>query len=470
MYNCDICKTYNTKNKTDLYTHFLSPKHLSNFNKEQRFLIKNLINYIKDGTVSEKEGIRINSGGGTGKTFCVSSVLKHERNIICLAPTNQAVNILNQQGFEAQTFHSFFGWTQEIDENDNEISVWRGVKSHDENSIFIIDEISMMSNDCYSLFDYYIKNKYKYILMGDKYQLPPINSKCNLPTGVPLLLNKEKYSLAFQFDCNEIELYKNMRTKNTKTLEEIEKIRLQIKNNENIELKNNLNKLDFDIFKNYILKNFIMLCQLNRHVDFFNKEIKKTLNPHSNNEFDVGDKIIINKTVNASRKNCGLFFTMEHDSVLLNINSRHTISFINKPETKNVNFQINDKFYEKDFIFQKIELDNKYLVSVSVSTSKYKFNRWISFIRNEIKNMKNFSNTSKFLFNKEKIDLFKILRCIENLNANMKLSFCSTVNKAQGSSYDTVFVYNNGNSFFKNEHKYTMVSRAVDELFVFNNF
>ena len=71
---CNICKS---NFECEIYKHFITDNHLNFFNNEQQQLIKTLVDYLESSNIKGLEGIRIDSAGGTGKTFTVSSIIKY---------------------------------------------------------------------------------------------------------------------------------------------------------------------------------------------------------------------------------------------------------------------------------------------------------------------------------------------------------------------------------------------------------
>ena len=277
-FECELCK-YNCVNKADIFRHCKTNKHLENFNPEQQTLLLKVIEYINNDSINEIDGIRINSAGGTGKTFVISNIMKYITESIALGPTHQSVNMLLKQNFNAITFHKYFGWKLDIDENNNEINVWKPPHIK-KGTIFVLDEISMMNRAQFSLFKHYIYGKFKYIMMGDKCQIPPWDNVKDdtLPEDVPLIKNYMiNLSLAFQFKCQEIKLIKNMRTKDILLNELLYNMRNSVLNNKEIVLENNW-KINYEFVKKNINRNYIFLAHEKKYVEkktFKNNKSKK---------------------------------------------------------------------------------------------------------------------------------------------------------------------------------------------------
>lgn len=465
-YNCELCN-FNCVNKADIFRHCKTKKHLENFNPEQQTLLLKVMEYIDNDSIDGKDGIRINSAGGTGKTFVISSIMKYKTECIALGPTHQSVNMLLNQEFKAKTFHSYFGWSLDIDENNNEINIWIPPIITDK-TIFVLDEISMMNKAQYSLFKHYIYGKFKYIMMGDKCQIPPWDNVKDdiLPKDVPLIKNNiSDLSLAFQFKCHEISLVKNMRTKNIVLNELLYNMRNSVLNNKEIFLENNY-KLNYEFVKKNINRNYIFLAHEKKYVQKFNTEIRNYLFPNEiDSQLCVGDKI----TLSSFSKCLDLQNYKNNKIKFLQSGSRFTISyFTNTIIRVPINILENSEFIE--FEAYEIHLDNQYQITTLKRDHDETFNKWYKDNCNLIKKIKStklLPLTDLEISNMKK-KYYKLLRCKKDLNVKWTFSFASTINKAQGASYDLVFVFNHGTKYFRNKYKYTACSRVINELKIFS--
>ena len=315
----------------------------------------------------------------------------------------------------------------------------------------------------YSIFKHYIYDKHKFILMGDYYQLPPFEpeQEDSLPSGVSLLKNPTKdLSMFFQFKCNDIKLFTNMRTQNKELNDYISGIRSRVSGKE-IQLTNNW-KMDYDYIRMNKFREYIVICHKNKDVDKYNENIRKELNIGKElDEVEIGDKIVISQYYKCLTKD-GLPYR------LLN-GDRGTISFY-EPITLKFRANITRPDSEViDFNFYKIEVNNHFIIY------KIKYDEYITFkkyIEKQVKLvMKKYPivNVENIEDNKNKrIELFRELKSIRETHCFYNFGFASTVHKAQGSSYDVVMVLNDTNFYFRNKNKYTAVSRVVNELKIFS--
>ena len=119
--------------------------------------------------IIENNSVLINGRAGTGKSHLVkqikSKLEKNNKFVLTLAPTNKCA--LNWRG---KTIHRGIKLTQNTKLTKKEYI--NQLKRYD---YIIIDEVSMITNDIWRVLDY-IKNctDIKFILIGDKNQLPPI--------------------------------------------------------------------------------------------------------------------------------------------------------------------------------------------------------------------------------------------------------------------------------------------------------
>jgi ATP-dependent DNA helicase PIF1 len=127
---------------------------------------------------SGSDPVFITGSAGTGK----STLLKlfrdsSDKRSVCLAPTGVAA--LHVEG---QTIHSFFGFPPRLLQP-GDFKIWKNKRIIRKLDIIIIDEISMVRADLMDAIDHYLRSVrksgepfggVKMVLFGDLYQLPPI--------------------------------------------------------------------------------------------------------------------------------------------------------------------------------------------------------------------------------------------------------------------------------------------------------
>lgn len=449
-FNCNICeKRFATS--WDLKRHFSSKIHLNKFNEEQKELIYKLL----DLQNNKIKSLRCNSAGGCGKTFTISNNTI-DSEMLYIAPSNTACKILRNSGLKnVMTFAKAFGWSMDVDENGSIVNIYDENEFKFKSSKYIvIDEISMLNNFAFSLFKHYIDGKIPYILLGDKYQLLPINNdNTEIPKEVSIIQpSKNNISLFFEHkvDC-EIKLFKNMRSTNKITSDLINYTREKTINNEKIFIEPNEKFCD-ELLNKLHTMDFIFLSYTNAIVDILNIQIRNKLFP-SNNEWNVGEKIIVQKTTKAE-----LVFKLKWSHEYIYTGDIYTIT----------NISIVDKYFD-DQIYKcyVLELDKKYLLTKMSNQDILRFQKNVKNYLNEIKEEKNIDIKKKlykdFYFNQ-----------LPNLNSNINFCYALTVHKSQGSTFSNVFIvqddFNADRTLFsKNRLFYTAISRAKNNVFILSN-
>lgn len=153
-------------------------------------------NQIQDFLNKPGKGLGLIQGAaGFGKTYLVtlviSSLIKDNKypNIGVLAPTGQAVKVCRDNASEYSskvrygTIHSAFAMKPDKQSEeltfiqDKNITPWAT-----DQDILFVDEVSQLDDQLFFfLVDYLEVNDAKVILIGDKYQIPPINHKFSIP-------------------------------------------------------------------------------------------------------------------------------------------------------------------------------------------------------------------------------------------------------------------------------------------------
>ncbi len=218
--------------------------------------VKELIDKLYD------RNIFLTGGAGVGKSYLTKELIKkYPRNLVTIAPTGiAAVNV------EGQTIHSFFEFSRNLSSY-NTLS-YPKKKLLQKTDLIIIDEISMVSK---KLFDAINKRllevdyKGKLLIVGDFYQLPPVNV--------------EEEGWAFEsihwdkWDFETIELTEIKRTQHKKFSEVLLKLRDGSFNEDDIEFVYNLKNN-----KHLKNKNLTFLYSTNKKVDAKNSLKLKELN------------------------------------------------------------------------------------------------------------------------------------------------------------------------------------------------
>lgn len=161
--------------------------------KEQEEAKEKLLNFI----ISSKSEIILTGTPGTGKTFFLADFLKSctedikaLRNIgltvkldslICTATTNKASNLLRKN----RTIYTILGLKPVINKATGDTHLERFAPVDRQNTLYIIDEASMIGSELYEYIKEEISKGNKFMYVGDINQLPPVNdnnfSVFNLP-------------------------------------------------------------------------------------------------------------------------------------------------------------------------------------------------------------------------------------------------------------------------------------------------
>ncbi len=179
---------------------------------QQKKLIKSLSQFVANEDNSRI--FVVNGYAGTGKTTIIAALTKvlnsMKINNLLLAPTGRAAKVMSQYSESiANTIHKKIYRQKSASENEFVLSF---NKSHE--TIFIIDEASMISNTSYEnvvfgsgrllddLFDYIDSGRNcKVIMIGDSAQLPPIGTLLSPALDTSYL---ENYGTTSSFELNEV--------------------------------------------------------------------------------------------------------------------------------------------------------------------------------------------------------------------------------------------------------------------------
>lgn len=293
-------------------------------NIDQKESIKLILDFFK----SSDKLFLLSGSAGTGKSTIITYLLtnKHfnDKKIALTATTNKAVSVLNKmvncdlKNLTFLTIHRLLNFKRTIDESGNAIyfsnlenSNWeltKNTKNIYYYDIIIIDEASMINKQMLKNI-LFVSNKIKgkIILVGDDYQLPPIN---------------EVKSEVFSINIRKSRLDIIMRNKSSITgfANEIKKL---IKNkNHKIKLKSFLNETfsaskSYEKWRNQYIVDYkagnypIMLAFTNNQCRLNNLEIRKTLFNTKDN-YVIGELIVFN---NYYKYNEISYYTSQQDII-----------------------------------------------------------------------------------------------------------------------------------------------------------
>lgn len=425
-----------------------------------------------------KNTLLLNAPAGTGKTTMIKYLCKLYKNkILVCCPTNKACSLLEDDGINCMTIHKFLKAKQDYKSNGNITFILKKPVVSRGISVIIIDECSMIDNEMYDIIKD-LKNKYLVIYIGDKMQLPPINTPDD---HIDLLTEDKKTAIlddeiedvthelnvvAFDdehkkiskvFTEYDIELFtftKNLRVENKELEEHINTIRESLKNRV---LPTNINTYSIDeiieYFKNY--DSTIILSYSNKSVNEYNSLIRSKL---FNKEFDELEKYYENEKLIFSgyrkvNKSDARFINFENIKTTYNSNE---IIEISKLQKCTVNLIINDIINSLKF----------FKITDQHGTIWYKIDEY------DKENFKKFNRyklmyKQKCISTRKKQEWAKYYNFLNIYDADLKYNYAMTIYKAQGSQYNNVFIdknnilkCTNNDNTLKLNTLYTALSRS----------
>jgi len=461
---------------------------ISVLNQDQRNAFEELRDFIAD----KSDDIYVIKGwAGTGKTFCVSLLVKHVLNVMkpnnswykiaVTGPTNKSVRVIKKSTgilnprLSFATIHKMLGLTERITSDGKQEFVNQGDFRPPIQSVklLIIDEVSMLSDDLFHEIVKY-RDRIKIICMGDPAQIPPVGR----PDCIPF-----RDELADQYGIKTVELKTIMRQKEGNPI-----IDTSIKIRENLEISyintgeesiisesgegvEFLNLSSSDIKENFqsILDKYFnsekfkedpeytkIIAWRNKTVATMNKLVRKIIYGDASLESKilVGEKLIANNPI------------LDKEEIIFNTNDEFTVEDFKIKENK---FKLDDemvhiKYYETGVIFINDE-DKKIKMYIDIlhESSQFDFDR----IAN---NLKKIAIEKK---GKEKswVKYYEFLRRY----ADVSYSYSISCHKSQGSTYNTAFVLEddidmNWDIVERNRIKYTAYTRASHKLYVLKRF
>lgn len=284
---------------------------------------KTVSNHLGSFTLSQKiNPVYILKGyAGTGKTSMISayvSTLQHLNiKFKLLAPTGRAAKVLAQYtGFMAHTIHrSIFQFMVNKDGTTNITLAHNKLR----NSVFIIDEASMIGDDSQvnnsffnrnSLLDDIIQyvfsqNGNKLLLVGDTAQLPPVGIILSPALDINVLNNSYTIT-SFDFEMKEV-MRQSMdsgilisatilRTKisDRKVSLPFFKIKKSSDDISIIEDGNTFEELLIDSFSGNAMEKGIIICRSNKQANLYNNQIRSRILMREN-ELEAGDLMMVVK-------------------------------------------------------------------------------------------------------------------------------------------------------------------------------
>ena len=436
----------------------------------------NLLDDFIPETKKEKPTLLIKGYAGTGKTSVVTSLVKvlkyYNYKSLLMAPTGRAAKVMAQYAErKAFTIHKII---YKLRQDDSESPTFKKQKNYHKNTIFIVDEVSMVTDQSEfgtssllaDLLQFVFEQPTnKLILIGDNAQLPPVGQ-----TESPAL-QLDKLLTNFQLNIESVEFTEVMRQErdsgiliNATNLRE--KIRKDLKE---IQFKTSGFK---DIFRmgtqkmedglryaydKFGVENTIIICRSNKGAVAYNQFIRRTIHFYEN-ELEAGDYLMIvrnNYAILSEESQAGFLANGDFVEVMKVglIEEMYGFRFAN------LDLRLID--YPTEPVFQaKVILDTLYSNSTSLSGDDN---------RNLYKGV-----MEGYLDLSSKKERLKALRKDPYLNAiQVKFAYALTCHKSQGGQWKAVFLdqgYLKQDMVNKEYMRwlYTAVTRATQELYLIN--
>lgn len=381
---------------------------------------------------------------GVGKSTMLKYLLKHlidedikyghrfnNANVIGITFAHQAKNVLGEFIPNVCTFAKAFGLKEQYDEVSGKRSFVYDEKNRDPKigshavPVFIHDEISQYTKEMIDIVTENLSAFSKVIFVGDRAQLPPVDSDPN---------NKDKDSPIFEMEFNKdcsFELTERVRQgKENPILSLTDLIREEIFRNHDIRRiiefidknKGLINGEGYEYLLYKDLKEHIkekdfsktrLVAYRNKTIDYFNYDLRNFLLNYPNNAIVDGD--IICMTDNYYKETAGVPLYVLHNSSV----------------------------FELEKVFTKVE-------NIAIGGKHYKVDCYVANIKNEMKQFIAVTESSYQQFQENLSDLADRVKAREITWADFwqyKNSFCKyiygycvTAYKVQGSTYDTVYV------------------------------
>ena len=421
---------------------------------------------------------------GTGKTSIISALVKslprfHKRSVL-LAPTGRAAKVMSAySGRNALTIH------KKIYRKKNAVSLDMQFSLADnthENTLFIVDEASMISNEGHSMFSNgllhdlieYVQSGENCTLMlvGDIAQLPPVGLETS-PALDPEYMNAEFGLEIFSYEMTDVV----RQDKNSGILYNATKIRNEIRLDEEFaeySYPQFVTKSFKDIFRmngerlieglhyaydKFGIQNTMVICRSNKSANLYNQHIRNQI-LFRDEEITGGDIVMVVKNnyywlQDNDEKNTG--FIANGDMAVIkkvsNVHEMHGFRFADLY----LEFMDNN---EGDAIRCRVLLDSLYVDSPNLPYEQQQ------------KLYNSIAEDYQDIYAKK--DRMEAIKKDPYYNAlQIKFAYAITCHKAQGGQWPLVFIdqgYMNDDMLNTEFIRwlYTAITRATQELFLVN--
>ena len=470
---------------------------ISTLNEDQKSAFNSLVDFIKD--LNDDSIYVLKGWAGTGKTYTISLLVRYVLEVIqptrlwykvgVTGPTNKSVRVIRKatgissSRVQFQTVHKILGLSEKITSDGQQIFVNSGDYKPQIRmlKLLIVDEVSMLNDD---LFEELLKyrDKTKIIFMGDPAQIPPVGRQDCIPFRDELLAG---------YRIKTLDLKQIMRQKEgNPIIESSVKIRKNIaSSNSGISTSNKLNQIGEGIeFVNLnstesrssfraILEKYYktdkfnsdseyckMIGWRNKTVSSMNDLVRKVIYGEEalSSKILIGEKLIANSPI------------MEKDTILFNTNDEFSVGSF-ETDSVDLRFKISDhpdddpypitlKYYDTkvSYLDEEDEICHK-IIQILHEDSENDFKKLANILRVRAINKKGKDKSWLVYYN--------FLRRY----ADVIYAYSITAHKAQGSTYDTVFLLEddidmNYNIIERNRIKYTSYTRSSRKLYVIKRY
>ena len=466
-------------------------------NYQQEELKEKLLSFLKS---NEKGYFGIYGAGGVGKTFTLCETIDgYKGSVLFLGATNKVTGVLKdgllKSGYKGnpiiKTIDSYFKFKMKKDFEDKTTIHYKEPSFKEIPDLIVIDEISLMSKKKFEIVDS-LKDKCKFILLGDHLQLPPIEADINdnyrneegfLVSKIFLNIKKENtYTLTIQQRQKKgtdlSKLIAGFRENMEKFIDPI--LMAEKKNNDIDILYYKINSLELK--KTIKETDSVAICYKNQSVLSYNWLIgsTKTMDKgYKLNQINVGDKVMFDQFYK-SKDNNGLtikFYTADIVEIVYISDIVTEIFEIDNPRVKQDSKIINYRIIQVKDSNGVIKQIRHIQGGLSVGS------KLPSVIANQRKTgLNNIKKLSEINDSESKKRVKEIKLYLTDLNtgysnfkntfAHLKRAYAITCHKAQGSSYNSIIipVYDFAMINYKdaNQLLYVALSRAKERIIFVN--
>jgi exodeoxyribonuclease-5 len=470
---------------------------ISTLNEDQKLAFDSLTDFIRN--LNDDSIYVLKGWAGTGKTYTISLLVRYVLEVIqptrlwykvgVTGPTNKSVRVIRKatgissSRVQFQTVHKILGLSEKITSDGQQIFVNDGDYKPQIRTLklLIVDEVSMLNDDLFQELLKY-RDKTKIIFMGDPAQIPPVGR----PDCIPF-----RDELLDGYRIKTLDLKQIMRQKEgNPIIESSVKIRSNITNsNSGISPGNKINQIGEGIefinlnssesrssFRNILEKYYKTdrffddseYCKIigwrNKTVSSMNDLVRKVIYGEEalSSKILVGEKLIANSPI------------MEGDTISFNTNDEFSVESF-EIEQSDLRFKVSDhpdddpysitlKYYETEVSYMDEEDEPKTkTIKILHEDSETDFRKLANVLK-----LRAISKKGK---DKSWIVYYNFLRRY----ADVSYAYSITAHKAQGSTYDTVFLLEddidmNYNIVERNRIKYTSYTRSSRKLYVIKRY